>query len=382
MAPIHTYISEPAGSFSRIPQQLLVIAQSARMLAQMAVDAGFTPIAIDCFADSDTRQLALDAAKVSSLRFGDVQDVLERMRDKYGLTHVVYGSGFEAYTETLVCLENDWVVLGNSAGVFTQFQDKPAFFSRLAQLSIPYPETVFSRPKGDDIWLAKPMRGEGGVGIRFYDPTSTADSGGCYWQRFLDGEALSVSFVAYRNKIKVLGFNRQWTAAIADGEQPFLFAGIANHADVSSEHRLQVCEWLDKLAKIYALRGLGSLDFVVSNGCCYVLEINARIPASAQLYGAGVFAQHVRACLGYVDNTVVERAPPAAYQIVYTQKNIQISGEVSWPEWVRDRPDGGAIIGKGQPICSIIAAGKKPGQVFKLLRHRQQVIEKLLNTGS
>lgn len=366
----------------KVPSKLLVIAQSARMLAQMAVDAGFMPVVIDCFADSDTRQLALHTLKVSSLRLVDVQPALEAMRKAHGLTHLVYGSGFEHCTETLAFLEQDWIVLGNTVEIFRRFQDKPAFFGRLAALTIPFPDTVFTPPADGGSWLTKPVRGEGGADITRYSPDVSAVPHDCYWQRYLEGESFSVLFVACRGQAKVLGFNRQWSTANADDERPFLFAGVGSHAEVSVGHQSLLSEWLTKLAEEYSLRGLGSLDFIVKDDSCYVLEINARIPASAQLYGEAVFTLHLQACLGSLDGASVEQALPAAYRIIYAKNPVRIPESVDWPKWAADRPDGGAFIGKGQPICSIIAAGKSPRQVSKHLRRRQLIIENILNTGS
>jgi methenyltetrahydromethanopterin cyclohydrolase len=365
----------------KVPSKLLVIAQSARMLAQIAVDAGFMPVVIDCFADSDTRQLALHTLKVSSLKLADVQPALEAVRKAYGLTHLVYGSGFEQCGETLAFLEEDWIVLGNSAEIFRRFQDKPAFFGRLADLSIPFPETVFAPPTDGGNWLVKPMRGEGGCGISRYNPDAGSTLGECYWQRVLEGKAFSISFVAGCSQAKVLGYNRQWSAAI-DDEHPFMFAGVCSHAEVSLVHQSQLSEWLTKLVEDFSLSGLGSLDFIVENDRCYVLEINARIPASAQLYGKSVFTLHLQACLESLEGTSVEQVLPAAYRIIYAKSPIKIPEDVDWPKWAADRPDGGAFIGKGQPICSIIAAGKSPRQLSKRLRRRQLIIENILNTGS
>lgn len=361
--------------------KLLVIAQSARMLTQMAINAGFVPVAIDCFGDSDTRQLALDTLKVASLALADVLPAVEAMRKTHGLTHLVYGSGFEHCSETLDFLEKDWIVLGNSVEVFRCFQDKPAFFARLAALSIPHPETSFSSPEGGGNWLIKPMRGEGGTDITRYDPDASIKPGEWYWQRNLEGEAFSVLFLACRGQTKVLGFNRQWMMGI-DDDHPFVFAGVASQTEVSLANQKLLSDWLAKLVGVYPLRGLGSLDFIVAEGRCHVLEINARIPASAQLYGESIFALHLRACLGIWDDTLVEQALPSAYRIIYAENTIRIPEDIVWPTWAADRPNGGAIIGKGQPICSIIAAEKSPRQVSEHLRRRQQIIENILNTGS
>jgi len=361
------------------PSKLLVIASSARMLAQLACDAGFQPFAIDCFGDEDTRKLAAQVVKVASLALADVKQVVDSMRQRHDLTHVVYGSGFEKHTETLDYLEKHWVVWGNAAAVFRGFQDKPAFFAQLSVLSIPFPETVFVPPEDRGDWLLKPMHGEGGMGISRYQPDSTIERGDyCYWQRRLQGQAMSVLFLAGRGKVKALGFNRQRTTAL-DDDHAFVFAGVTNCADLSAANQYLVSDWLSRLVGVYPLQGLGSLDFMLVDGRCYLLEINSRIPASAQLYGRSIVSLHIGACQGVLGDVGLPQ--PKGYQIIYAQKPMQVPHNVNWPEWTVDRPFSGALIGKGEPICSIISAGKTVGQVEERLRQQQNFIEKLFKTG-
>lgn len=375
-----TAISEGVEQFADLPRRLLVVAQSGRMIAQMLVDAGFVPIVLDCFADLDTRQLSLVTIKLPSLGLGDIKPVVDDLKQKYALTHVVYGSGFENYPESLAFLEQDWIVLGNRSEVFRQFQDKQRFFRQLTDLAIPCPEVVFSPPYDGKDWLVKPMRGEGGVAIRRFNPVDKSqDQSECYWQRRLYGQPYSALFVAGRGWVKVLGFNRQWTASLED--HPFVFAGVGNHAQLPEANQNLVAEWLSKLVGVYPLRGLGSLDFMLAEDGCYVLEINARIPASAQLYGKSVFVRHLQGCLGVLNGANCEQVRPAAFQIVHAPKSVMILDGIDWPIWAVDRPESGAIIGKGQPICSIIAAGKSPRQVSEQLSRRLQIIENILNTG-
>lgn len=347
------------------------------MLVQLAVDAGFQVVAIDCYADLDTVALALETVKVDTLAMASIQSVINELVARHALTHAVYGSGFENYADSLDYLESTLIVFGNSAALFRRLQIKPAFFDQLKQLSIKYPETAFSIPADRGDWLIKPLRGEGGAGIVRFSSGQSVDAENYYWQRHLSGEVCSVLFAAGAGQVRILGFNRQWAAE--NVQQPYLFGGIRNHAAISAPHRELLAEWLEKLAVLYQLKGLGSLDFVVHGGDCYMLEINARIPASAQLYGSSVFTRHCLACLGRLDEGAWAR--PAGFQIIFAQKELMVPAGISWPEWAVDRPASGVFIGKGEPVCSIIAAGNDPEQVETRLRHRQIIIDKFIHTG-
>ena len=360
-----------------IPNRLIVIAQSARMLAQMAVDSGFEVIAIDCFADLDTRNLAVLSFKVESLALDDLQPVLEKLQEDYGLMSVVYGSGFEHFVDSLGYLEQHWQLLGNPPSLYKQFQDKQTLFETFNQLSISYPEVRFTAP--DDLsgkWLVKPIQGEGGQAVRVYFEPVTDH---VYWQRYCAGQSYSALFVASGDVVDIIGFNSQ--AIIAEGDDYFSFAGVISHATLPKSIRHLIAQWLKKLLAIYPLRGLGSLDFMLENGQCYALEINARVPASAQLYGNQVFNYHLQACLGCLAKIQGLPLSSAGYRLIYAKREICITEEIAWPKWAVDRPESGAFIGKGQAICSIIANGKNSRQVSLQLIRRQRFMENLLKTG-
>lgn len=357
---------------------LLVIAKSARMLVQMCVDAGCEVVAIDCYADSDTRQMAKKVYQVTSLTLSDLRAVLEAAGRTYGVTELLYGSGLESQPETLAYLENHWRIIGNSSATFQSVQDKCDFFVRLASLSIPYPEVVFSRPAENEDWLLKPWRGEGGLAIRRCSVGDEAEHG--YWQRYINGRSMSVLFVASRGGIELIGFNEQWLAD-CNSEHPFMFGGVSSRAEVPDAVQMQMTEWVLKLSAAYGLRGLNSLDFILDEGDCYALEINARISASAQLYGKSVLLKHLQAFQDHPDESVEVSALPSAYQIVYARNPVTISEGFEWPLWTADRPNPGAIVATGEPICSIIASGKNSGQVLDNLHRQQRILANLLETG-
>ncbi|MCQ8118958.1 ATP-grasp domain-containing protein [Methylomonas rosea] len=362
---------------SLVPKCLLVIAKSARMLVQMCVDSGCEVVAIDCFVDSDTRQMAKQTYQVSSLAWDDISAAVAAVREIYGLTELLYGSGLEAYPETLSYLEEDWRIIGNSAATFHHIQDKRGFFARLDSLAIRHPLLVFTKPEDSVDWLLKPWRGEGGLGIRRCNSVDFADG---YWQRYIEGRSLSVLFAASRDEVELIGFNEQWVDDCYS-EHPFMFGGIASHAEVPVAIQTEIADCLGRLAKSYELRGLNSLDFMLQGDNCYVLEINARISASAQLYGKSLLMKHLQAYQNRLDASVELSKEPSAYQIIYAQKKVTIPERLTWPIWVVDRPNPSAIVATGEPICSIIASGKNSGQVLDNLHRQQRILANLLETG-
>jgi predicted ATP-grasp superfamily ATP-dependent carboligase len=364
--------------FEQPHHPILVIAQSGRMLAQMAAEAGYSPLVVDCFADCDTRHWAMQCYQTESLQLAAVQPLLEKLFAEYGITQAVYASGLEAHVETLAFLQQRCRLLGNGSEILKALQDKTDFFAMLQQLGIPYPLTRFTPPLDGDGWLWKASQGEGGAHIRIWRAQEPCSANG-YWQRFVAGTPMSVTFLANRAQAVILGFNRQWSADFPS--QPFLFAGIASGADLPAGLQVRLSSWLQKLVAHYQLQGLGSMDFIADGEEVFVLEINARIPASAQLYGPTLFNRHVAACLGQPDG--IFPAPPSmGYQIVYARAQTRIASDMQWPEWTRDRPAVDAIIPPGQPICSIIAAGNPMETVRQQLHCRQQIITQLLSDES
>jgi len=357
-------------------KRLLVIAKSARMLARMCADVGYDVVAIDCYADADTQQMATRVFKVGSLAWADVRTTMLAVRQSYAIDGVLYGSGLEACPETLEYLQAQWPIIGNSAEVLRKVQDKPYFFKLLAELSIAYPAVSFAASAPGKGWIFKPWCSEGGIGISC-DRTLAGTDG--YWQCLIKGQPMSILFASFADRVEVIGFNRQWCAAGA-GEH-FVFGGIASHAELPAAVRSQLTDAVNQLSVAFQLRGLNTLDFIVDANGVYVLEINSRISASAQLYGNELLLLHFAAFEAAEISASNISGQPSAYQIVYATKDCRIGLGLDWPDWVADRPVAGSIVGVGQPICSIIATGKNSRQVAEQLEQRQAILQTLLESG-
>ncbi len=360
--------------------KILVIAKSGRMLTQFLTDAGIEVVVIDCFADLDTRELASDFIQVSSLSLENITNPVKTLQSRHQLNYVIYGSGFEKHCDSVRFLENCLTLLGNDSVTFCALQNKTDFFKQLEILSIYYPDIAFSEPLEKSGWLTKPLQGEGGVDInRCLAGENPAQQ--VYWQRYIEGEPLSVLFVADTRKVCIVGFQRQLLGNDLP-EQEFIFSGVISQRKLPAVYASLIIDWVTKLATYYQLKGLNSLDFVFQGERCYVLEINARPTASLQLYDVSVINAHLAACLGKLYDGVGYSAVVCAYKIVFATSEFQIRAGMEWPDWVMDRPAAGSIIGKGQPICSIIARGKNVQQVMDKLHFKQHKIEYFLQTGS
>ncbi|MDP3837942.1 MAG: ATP-grasp domain-containing protein, partial [Methylococcales bacterium] len=343
------------------------------MLAQAAHNAGFKPLVLDVFSDLDTQQYAADFKLLPALTIEHLTPALDYFVQHYGVTQVVYGSGFEQHPDALRYLASRCTLLGNSPETFDLLHDKPRFFATLKQLNIPYSETVFVPPDNADNWLIKPLRGQGGVGIQRLTNTNLGLDSKVYWQKYQAGTQHSVLFLADGQHLQIIGFNTQWTAQPSNHSFPraawecsngaprhaetneFIFAGIINYCPLADSHKAQITNWLTKLVPAFALTGLNSLDFIHTNGNSTVLEINPRPPASMQLYDADLLRRHIRTASPSKDWQSCLHSPIqtgyTGYQIIYAEQDTRIPDGTIWENGVMDTPAAGAICHTGQPIC-------------------------------
>lgn len=360
---------------------ILVIAKSARMLVQSLVVAGHRAVAVDCYADSDLRQLAVDFIQVPDLSLDNIRAPVTRIKQRHRLTFAIYGSGFERHLDSLAFLHACFQVLGNSLASFSAVQDKKYFFRQLDSLGISIPLSSFVAPRAQGSWLQKPQRGEGGLGICRYASGMPAAVESVYWQQFCPGASMSVLFVAGQHQVEIIGFQRQWRRE-QDSAREFMFAGVMTDPAIPRAVRLRMQDWLEKVVRCFGLRGLNSLDFMLQEQDCYVLEVNARPPASLQLYDAHSVNAHIQVCLSESFATPVYQETCSAFLIIFAADETLVGNSDKWPEWIVDRPMPGVIIGQGQPVCSIIARAKHQQQLMNCLDQQQQAVEHILATGT
>ncbi|MGZ5006680.1 MAG: ATP-grasp domain-containing protein [Methylobacter sp.] len=359
-------------------ETILIVASSGRMLAQAARNIGLKPLVIDLFADLDMQSYAEDFRLVNSLSEHDLAPVVDYFVERYAVGHVIYGSGFECYPQSLYYLNSRLIMLGNAPDVFARQLDKQAFFLVLDRLSIPHPEVSFNAPDCTYGWLVKSMQGQGGIGIKRYDSDDEVRSA-VYWQKFQNGVPHSVLFLADGRQVQSLGFNIQWPVRLSE-TQEFVFSGVIGNAALPDELKGEITDWLKLIVPVFGLKGLNSLDFIYADEGSYVLEINPRPSASMQLYNPDLLGRHIQLCVGgtliaqSLESRRLKLPPQSGYQIIYAERDLIIPDQFEWPDWCMDLPKPGDMCRAGQPICSIIAHQNNLQSVAEQLLTKQQLI--------
>lgn len=362
---------------------VLVIALSARALAQAAGRCGYAVHAIDLYGDSDTRAASLSARVVPAAGEGfgggailaAAGEVLTAHRPDF----LVCGSGFESAPELLEDLDRLVPLRGNGARTVRTVTQPAMLFPALLRQRIDFPPTVTDGPIPGDDWLEKRIGGCGGAHVRpARGGRSLTDHH--YAQRRVDGVSMSALLLADgRQDAELLGTCRHWCAQ-PSLVTPYQRSGMVL-APVDRGLRRLLSQWCARLTGEFGLRGLCGFDFLLTpSGVPLLVDVNPRPPASFELlepHPASLFSLHVEACQGRLRGP----APVAgsrAQAVYYAPQALAIAASLAWPEWVADIPLPGARIAAGSPLCTVRGAGADPEQAIEVVRRRCQDLAALL----
>lgn len=367
-----TWISCPRLNWhARISPNLIIIAACARPYVEAAARSGYRIAAFDIFNDADTRRFCVCSETVP---FDDGSfDAPTLMRlladvDAGAGASVAYGSGFEKQAMLLDAIAARFNVLGNKPEVLLRLKDPSRFFTLLDELSIPHPEVSNTRPT-DAGWLLKASGGSGGTHIRLHGTAREGD----YYQRQLQGVPVSILLLADGKNAQIIGYNEQWLAPTSD--MPYRYGGAVSQAELPQEVRQQMAHWAARLTLATGMRGINSMDCLLTEQGPVVLEINPRLSATMGLYGIpDLFERHVQACAGKLSPLPDGWSGAKAQHIVYAERDTLIQDRFAWPDWVVDRPESGSVVRRDQPLCSVLADAHNAGSAKQLAFARARQI--------
>lgn len=375
---------------------LALVAQSARAMAEAAAADGYAVIAIDLFGDVDTRRASqswFPAGAPGSLQLDTAQvlGTLRSLAQRGGVAGWVAGGGCEGLPELLIEGAALLPLIGCAPQAVQKVRDPVEFFGCLRAAGIAHPEARHTPPADGTGWLIKDSLGCGGWHIR----PAPADPAGeaplppsHYYQRLCSGTPMSATFCANGQQAVLLGINEQRVSRI--GGRPWVYAGVLGPLELPARAATAVQAALQALTTRMMLRGLGSLDFLLEGETVQVLELNPRPPASLALYGGrvagGLIAAHVNACLqGRLPKLL---PPPGGAQamrgsaIVFAPRALHIDETAARALQAlpacHDLPMPGTRLRRGEPLCSVSAAGPDAAAVRALLQAGHEAALKTL----
>ncbi len=356
----------------------LIVAGSARPLAQACVDAGMSCDVIDPWGDADTRALARRHARAAIGEDGfetALSGLIGRMRREHGWDGIIAGSGFEARPDALTALAAFAPVLGNDAATVARCKDPRAVAEAARAAGLRSPDIrLHDGPDAipDSGWLVKPLGGCGGLGIR-HARTGEAVPAGHYGQRCVAGQPASVLFLADGRQARIVGVSRQTPGSLA-GPYAWCEATGDLPCDRSVSARLE--RSLDRLSAAFGLRGLNGIDLVMdADGEPVLIEINPRPTATMMLYGhrvaGGLFAAHIAACRGRLTDVNPVAGAVKGLRVVYAPLDMTVGDDMRWPRWCGDRPAAGSVVPRAAPLCTVHAEAGDGAAASRLLKQRE-----------
>ncbi len=379
----------------------LIVGLSVRALAQMAERSAVPAVTLDAFADEDTVAAALDAqraAMAADFRFEPEPLVasVKALARRFGATASVLGSGFESSPELIDAIDRVARVAGNRAATVRLLKDPHSLARLFGRLGIPHPETRTDLPEDRRGWLVKRRGRAGGWHVRRAEE-ATGLAGDEYVQRHVDGELVSIVFLADGKHARVVGANRFWTGVRGarphgDGahddtpavaESRYTFSGAVNVAPSSVAQLDEMRDAIDALVRASGLVGLNGIDCIVTPAGWWLLEVNPRPTSTAELHDrgwpGGLFAAHLDACGGSLGaGRVAAPHTRAGLQVVYAGGAARVPQHLAWPEWVTDRPRAGAAIESGDPLCTVHALAADEATVRRKLAERAEQVCRLV----
>jgi uncharacterized protein len=338
--------------------RVLVVAVSARMIAQLAVADGYDVTALDRFGDVDLRAIAPGATAPNN-------DALAALAVDIDADAVVYGGGLENRADLVARLSQGRELLGTPPELLDAVRDPWAIgaAARAAGAQAPETRSIDELPltagsrRDASVWLRKPRRGGGGRGVRRWmgGRLRTME----ILQRHVRGLSCSAVAIADGRRATVLGITEQlhrapsfrWTGNLTPPRLP-------EGERVELDGRLRaVC---DEVAACFGVRGAFGVDAVWDGRHAWVLEVNPRPPAGLELFGPGSFEAHVRAARGL--GLPSAGTPPATRcakvkLVLFAPRDLRAPDPGWWPAGlVRDVPHAGETIRRGEPVCTLISA--------------------------
>ena len=343
-------------------QKALITGASGRMAAEMLTRLGFACSVADLYADRDSRLIC--ESRVTKLpKLSDLGDCEQLVREH---DFVVFAGGLEG-CPTLARKLAQWTKPAFMSGeTIEELSDYRVLNRAMTESGID--RYLFSRdPQQIDFSnsISKDLRHSGTA-----KRTTAEDFGDGFQhplvaQQFIDGKSVSVIFCASSDGVKSLGGSIQLT----DEKNPFSWVGSVSGLQLDPEQLRRATTFAIALTRRARLHGVFGIDFILNEDGIWPVDVNPRIPASAEVVGDHVMQHHLNAfgidCPVVSEQNKTVRIKRVLFNRMSSPicfypgsiKNIPIHFlDASLPASIADVPCDGELIEPGHPILSVVAS--------------------------
>lgn len=366
-----------------VGEPLIVISASARAAAWSARRAGYSVLAIDQFGDRDLREAASEVCVVEDWPRG-VLGAVAALPD----APWVFGGGLENWPDLIRELATSRELLGCSVKSLRLVRDPCWLANRWHEAGLNVPRLLpgSAEPEGNRVWLWKPRRSAGGIGVRFADSLAgdVEQVKDGWLQEFVSGDVVSGLFLANSRDVRLLGMSSQLVGCPETGANGFAYCGSIWPSECD-ERALMAGEAVVQSA---GLVGLFGIDFVRDErGELWPIEVNPRYPASAEqcelVTGWPLLRWHIDSCRSgwlpdadRLEKSFAGTGRTAGKVVVYSPRDMVapnlshvVERVLPASAQVVDIPAAGSPLRNGTPVCSILTAADCEGECrAKLLR--------------
>ncbi|TVS14290.1 MAG: ATP-grasp domain-containing protein [Planctomycetaceae bacterium] len=387
---------------------LVIVGASARAAAESARQAGFITAAADLFGDRDLLEIS-NWIGIQDYPLGVIQAVSRLPHGPW-----LYTGGLENHPDLVDGVAAGRPLLGNPGPVLRAVRDPFRLADFLQHQGFDTPKILRPLPSASAAgrWLRKPWHSSGGRGIQVVSQAaenqravaSRADEaiaeshdGECFYQQWIDGSSYSGVFVANQGSATLIGVTRQmvgrrWTKAPRFAYCGSIWPSGLDRQTIGTLSRLGQC-----LAAEYRLTGLFGVDVIVDDDRIFVLEINPRYPASAEVLEmaldmrGSIVAHHIAACqtnvLPQVDSegtgnscgkAILFADRPVSVGSRFESLLAPINADKHWTP-LADIPAPGATIQEGQPIVTVRAQAESPTALMRRLKRLAEQVRSALD---
>lgn len=287
---------------------------------------------IDSYVDNKNYLTSLDALK---------EFICKKKLNKKE-TKVIYASGLEGKKHIQKYLDDNFHISGNSFSDFRYLGNAYNIDTKL------FTDTVMIPEKSSDYnykYISKDYDSTGGLGIG-----NNISSNNIYYQKYIPGVTFSISFLADKSKISLLGFNQIFTVK-NNIKYPFLYAGAMN-IEFKNSLRNKIIDWVQEFTSFYQLRGFISIDFKIFENRVYLIDINPRLSGTYRIYKnkyKNLMANHIMP----TETISLYNEAYHSYIILYAKSSIKIKKSINEIKNIFDVPKIGQTIEKDEPILTM-----------------------------